>query len=359
MIWSLILRGISTNQPTSNLKFLWVESQPTRHLFKNVGPVLQVNPTHIRGTKMTITAQIIADSISPEGIRLTTMQLRYPRFIHSEFLTHRTFSRNASSSRAIPVARMIEDLHYDPAIPIYWGSNKPGMQAGAELTGEDLLYCKTLWLQAMELNIDTASRMVEAGLHKQIANRIIEPWAHINVVCTSTDWANFFALRAHADAQPEIKELAEAMMAAMGQSDPILMAPGMWHLPYISSSDIEDACAGEEPGTDYIDVLKKVSVARCARVSYLTHDGRPTSVQEDLALYEKLVVSQPSHSSPAEHQATPDSMQIEGACEHTHFTESGAELDLPCDGWNNPHLHGNLRGWCQLRKMLPNEFVPG
>lgn len=350
MIWSLILRGISTNQPTSNLKFLWVESQPTRHLFKNVGPVLQVNPTHIRGTKMTITAQIIADSISPEGIRLTTLQLRYPRFIHSEFLTHRTFSRNASSSRAIPVARMIEDLRRDPAMPIFWGSNKPGMQAGEELDADARGICQSIWLDAMHTAIGKAEWLMENGLHKQIANRIIEPWAHINVVCTSTDWANFFALRAHADAQPEIKELAEAMMAAMGQSDPILMAPGMWHLPYISSSDIEDVCAGEEPGTDYIDVLKKVSVARCARVSYLTHDGRPTSVKEDIELYDRLLGSAPLHCSPAEHQATPDTKV---------YLESDDEvLGIP-KFWENPELHGNLRGWCQLRKMLPNEFVPG
>ena len=334
---SLILRAISTDQPTSNLKFLWVESQPTRHLFKNVGPVLQVNPTHIRGTKMTITAQIIADSISPEGIRLTTMQLRYPRFIHSEFLTHRTFSRNASSSRAIPVARMIEDLHHDPAIPIYWGSNKPGMQAGAELTGEDLLYCKTLWLQAMELNIDTASRMVEAGLHKQIANRILEPWAHINVLVTATDYANFFALRAHADAQPEIKELAEAMMAAVAKSNPQQLQPGDWHLPY--ANDRGYAPSSLDP--DWLDTLKMVSVARCARVSFLTHEGRRTTLQEDLELYDRLLGSAPLHASPAEHQATPDTYQAQD------------------DYWFHKDQWGNLQGWCQLRKMLPNEFVPG
>lgn len=368
----MILRGISTNQPTSNLKFLWVESQPTRHLFKNVGPVLQVNPTHIRGTKMTITAQIIADSISPEGIRLTTMQLRYPRWIHAEELTHRllsthpesivyeaipdglmydkNLSRNASSSRAIPVLRMIEDLRRDPAMPVYYGSNKPGMQAGAELTGFPLAAVKDEWLIAMENAIKSAEFMVERGLHKQIANRILEPWAHINVVVTATDWANFFALRAHADAQPEIKELAEAMMAAMGQSDPELLEPGDWHLPYVSFDDIEDACAGEEPGTDYIDVLKKVSVARCARVSYLTHDGRPTSVKEDIELYDRLLGSAPLHCSPAEHQATPDTKV---------YLESDDEvLGIP-KFWENPELHGNLRGWCQLRKMLPNEFVPG
>lgn len=299
---------------------------------------------------MTITAQIIADSVSPEGIRLTTMQLRYPRFIHAEFMTHRVFSRNASSSRAIPVSRMIEDLRRDPAMPVYWGSNKPGMQAGAEIDDWSIHDAKRLWLSARDQAISIAQTLMnDVGLHKQIANRILEPWAHINVVCTATDYANFFALRAHTDAQPEIKKLAEAMMAAMGQSDPELLEPGMWHLPYVSSSDIEDACAGEEPGTDYIETLKKVSVARCARVSYLTHDGRPTSVEEDIELYDRLLGSAPLHASPAEHQATPDTMS-------ERFSAEGDEVG---DDWDNKFHHGNLRGWCQLRKMLPNEFVPG
>jgi hypothetical protein len=279
---------------------------------------------------MTITAQIIADSISPQGIRLTTMQLRYPRFIHAEFMTHRLFSRNASSSRAIPVAKMIEDLRRDPAMPIYWGTNKPGMQAGAELSEDDILICKDLWLNTMERAIHNAEIMVQTGLHKQIANRILEPWAHINVVCTATDYANFYALRAHADAQPEIKELALAMLNAQAGSQPQHLNYGVWHLPYVSE---------EDHFNHDTEVLKKISVARCARVSFLTHDGRPTSVEEDLALYDRLLAGQPLHASPAEHMAQPDTIT---------------------DGvWDNPTLHGNLRGWIQFRKTLAHEFVPG
>ena len=305
---------------------------------------------------MTITAKVLADSISPEGIRLTTFELRYPRFIHAEELTHRILetqpelviyeavpdglmydqdlSRNASSNRAIPVQRMIEDLRRDPAMPEFWGSNKPGMQAGEELTEGDLYYVQQVWLAARDNAIASANVMIKSGLHKQIANRILEPWAHINVVVTATEWANFFALRAHPDAQPEIRILAEAMMAAMGQSDPQLLNVGVWHLPYVSE---------EDHFNHDIEILKKVSVARCARVSYLTHDGRPTSVEEDLSLYEKLLVSQPLHASPAEHQATPDSI---------YKAHRGNK-------WNKPKLHGNLKGWCQFRKMLPNEFIAG
>lgn len=305
---------------------------------------------------MTITAQIIADSISPEGIRLTTMQLRYPRFIHAEFMTHRMFSRNASSSRAIPVKKMIEDLRRDPAMPVYWGSNQKGMQAGSELKGNDLDAVRTHWLDQMETSINTAFEMVDRGLHKQIANRILEPWAHINVVVTATDWDNFFALRRHADAQPEIKALADAMWEVMEFSQPAKLQPGEWHLPYINKQT-RDQCIGysfEMDDETYafnfgntntriveLETMKKVSVARCARVSYLTHDGRKATIEEDLALYERLVGAHPMHASPAEHQATPAGYR---------FVDN---IDAVC--WQREYEHGNFRGWIQYRKTLPGE----
>lgn len=285
---------------------------------------------------MTISATVIADSVSPEGIRITTMQLRYPRFIHAEFMTHRTFSRNASSSRAIPVKKMIEDLRRDPAMPIYWGSNKPGMQAGEQLTGPGLGIAESEWETARDHCIAAAEMMIAHGLHKQIANRILEPWAHINVVVTATDWANFFALRSHKDAQPEIKVLSDAMQVAIGQSDPELLESGQWHLPYVTKADWNgDDWDTPSPALEY---LRKVSVARCARVSYLTHDGKRTTVAEDLKLFDRLLGSSPLHASPAEHQATPDEKDSHG-------------------NFLNSHLHGNLYGWQQFRKTLPNEYV--
>lgn len=308
---------------------------------------------------MTIEAKIIADSISPAGIRLTTFQLRYPRFIHAELMTHRVFSRNASSSRAIPVEKMIEDLRRDPAMPIYWGSNKPGMQAGDELPEEEDYKGFTLrpramaqsqWLEAMHEAIAQAEGLIELGLHKQIANRILEPWAHINVVLTATDYENFYTLRRHKDAQPEIKELADKMWEAQQESTPKLLQPGQWHLPYVTTEDWN----GDQwdTGTPVLDYLKKVSVARCARVSYLTHDGRKTTVEEDLKLFERLVGSQPLHASPAEHQATPDTRErpewdLDRICTEHQFE------------WENPEQHGNLRGWIQYRKTLDGEFVAG
>lgn len=292
---------------------------------------------------MSITAQVICDSISPAGVRITTMQLRYPRFVHAEFMTHRVFSRNASSSRAIPVQRMIEDLRRDPAMPVYWGSNRPGMQAGDEVEEPMLQNCKNMWLAAMEEAIDSAQILMTYGLHKQIANRILEPWAHINVVVTATEWDNFFQLRCHADAQPEMRALAYEMFNAMAGSHPNHLKPGEWHLPYVTAQEWSDQYYGpsQTPGWE---TLKRVSVARCARVSYLTHDGRRTSIEEDLQLYERLVGSVPIHASPTEHQATPMGDLNNGT--------SG--YDKPC--YRGEHLGGNFVGWVQNRKLIEQEF---
>lgn len=289
---------------------------------------------------MTITATIVADSISPEGIRLATLQLRYPKFIHSEFMTHRVFSRNASSSRAIPVERMIEDVMRNPAIPSFWGKNQPGMQATGEINdpvtltmpdgggfgGGPLDFTRSeAWLYARDEAIETARAFVKAGYHKQIINRLIEPWAHINVVVTATEFANFFALRCHPAAQPEMRLLAEAMRDALTASTPKLLRPGEWHLPYMTDVDRERFLPHE---------CIPLSVARCARVSYLTHEGKEPNVEEDMNLYHRLIGAKPLHASPAEHQATSDS-----------------------GPWPFKHEWGNFFGWRQFRKTLPNESV--
>lgn len=304
---------------------------------------------------MTISAKIVADSVSPQGIRLTTMQLRYPKFIHGEFMTHRVFSRNASSSRAIPVERLIRDVLDDPVVPVHWGANQRGMQASEECSaliefsedtndgvgGTTAFFSgdrTVMWDLARERAITMARAFAAAGYHKQIVNRLLEPFCHINVVVTATEWSNFFALRCHPDAQPEMRLLAEAMRLAMATSEPRKLRPGEWHLPYCQPIKLSSA---DPPDDDAI----KISVARCARVSYLTQDGRESSAEEDMRLYERLVGSQPIHASPVEHQATPDEQMYVNA-------RSNYLGDL---AWKRPHLHGNLRGWCQFRKTLPGE----
>lgn len=279
---------------------------------------------------MTISAKIILDSICA-GDRITTMELKYPRFIHSEFMTHRVFSRNASSSRAIPVARQIEMIREDTAMPIHWGKNQPGMQANEEHSAlisipTETGGCvdadpKTAWLTARDMAVAMAEAFATAGYHKQIVNRLLEPFSHITVLVTSDQWANFFALRDHEDAQPEIRELAKKMLTAMEESEPKLLHDREWHLPYINNDDgeavyknlKEGRITRDEPRRDSVnEMLCAISAARCARVSYLTHDKTVPTLDEDMALFRRLSCANPPHMSPCEHQAVHNKRNDEG-----------------------------------------------
>lgn len=285
---------------------------------------------------MTITAKSVLSSISPEGVRIDTLLLRYPRFIHAEFMTHRQFSRNASSSRAIPVERLIADVENDPAMPIFWGKNQKGMQAQEELGDIEKGCAIDSWLEAKDNAVRAASSMAAGGAHKQIVNRILEPFAHINVVVTSTEWDNFFALRIHEDAQPEIKVLAEAMRDAISSANVQKLNYGQWHLPFVSGYEVAANGGLSDPSGN----LRVVSAARCARTSYKTHDGRVSTLEEDIALGERLTKSRPFHASPFEHQAMPDF--------YTE-TENGKE-------WFRPYLHRNFTGWIQNRAYMEEEL---
>ena len=154
---------------------------------------------------MPYTARILLDSLSPVGARLTTMEVRYPRFIHSEMMTHRVFSRNAASSRAVPIKKMIAAVREEPAMPIFWGKNQSGMAAREEIVGDARVRAETEWRRALDNALETAEQLSssEVDLHKQLVNRILEPFAWITVIITATEWANFFTQRLHADAQPE------------------------------------------------------------------------------------------------------------------------------------------------------------
>lgn len=274
-----------------------------------------------------VEVKVIEDSVYRRGTRLTTLQLKYPRYIHAEFMTHRVFSRNASSSRAIPVGKLAQISLDEMVEPIVWGLNQPGMQAKMEeLPTEAKEEAKKLWRYAAETCAQVSTQLADLGLHKQWANRLTEWFGHINVVVTATEWDNFFELRNHPDAQPEIKALAAAMAKALEDSTPRIIQDTdteeyEWHLPYVSM--------GERDKYE-IGVLRKLSAARCARVSYLKHDGREPNLAEDLLLYDRLVGSRPIHASPIEHQGSPmwDEMY--------------------------PHMKfsGNLRGWYQYRKLI-------
>ncbi len=303
-----------------------------------------------------IEAKVIKDSISDHGVRLLTMKLRYPKFIHGEFMTNRVFSRNASSSRAIPTAKLIEEVRSNAlrAAPVSWGQNQKGMQAGADLTGDTLKSVKEVWDHAGMDAAYHAERLLKRGAHKQVVNRILEPYTHINVVVTATEWMNFFGLRLSKDAQPEMRALAEAMWAVFNESVPLRLGHGQWHLPFIEEEDLQKIRIEHDPPMIYAEKFSpsiesdtttattiKVSVARCARVSYESHEtGTRSTVEADVKLHDFLLTSR--HLSPFEHQATPD---------ERHFTDP-----FPF-GWRNESEHGNFIGWRQRRKQIKGEAI--
>ena len=295
-----------------------------------------------------ITAKIITDSIA-NNIRLTTMELNYPRFIHSEFMTHRMFSRNASSSRAIPIEKMIASVEASPAMPIHWGKNQPGMQAREELDEANKDLALTHWEWASYYARQQATNLNYIGLHKQVVNRLLEPFQYIKVIVTATEWDNFFKLRLHPDAQPEIAFLASKMQEAMDGSTPTELEYGEWHLPYVEISKYNLDLSANGINKTCLDypVAIKCSVARCARVSYLNHDASEPNVEKDIALYDRLLKD--GHLSPFEHQATP----IPAIVYQNRF-----EYDLE---WiqgithkdrNDNYWSGNFRGFLQHRQML-------
>lgn len=240
-------------------------------------------------------AEVIEDSTNKFGRRLITIALTYPRFILAEVNTHRMFSRSTSSSRAIPMMTMIKQIWNNPVMPVYWGKNKAGMQATEELTGIRLWIAKAAWLSASKVSCGFALIMNWAGLHKQIGNRIMEPWMWTHTLITATEWDNFFTLRNHHMAQPEIKRLAEIMADAIDESVPKYLDYGDFHLPYVTE---------DERNTYSIQDCLKFSTARCARVSYKTFDKKDPIREKDIQLHDDLVVSEPKHASPSEHQAT-------------------------------------------------------
>lgn len=236
--------------------------------------------------------KIIEDSISEQGIRLTTLHLRYWRAIHAEFMTHRVFSRNARSSRAVPVMTLLTE---DIFIPQF-GMNQKGMQSTEAASAVFQEEWEREWCELAEITRKYVRKWGAGGMHKQWANRPLEWFGWIDVLVTSTDWSNFFALRDHMDAQPEFGLLAAEMGRQMDLSTPLELRPGQWHLPYIT---------GEERNTLELTDLVKLSTARCARLSYKPFDGN-ADWDAELERFNKLVVSQPVHASPSEHQATPD-----------------------------------------------------
>ena len=292
-----------------------------------------------------IKAAVIAHSKSSvNGKEIITMELEYPRFIHGEFMTHRMFSRNAASSRAIPVSKMIEQVWNDPAKPVHWGKNQAGMQASEELVGVPLCLVKGYWEDAAHYAASFARQMSQEGAHKQVVNRILEPFQVMKTVVTATEWENFYWLRNHEDAQPEIKRLAEVMLEAASKSKANPLDPEDWHVPYYKDGfwmqgmedSLEDALA--------------ISASCCAQVSYRLLDD---SIEKARMVYKRLVESSPVHASPFEHQASP--MQYDSFCDLENGWEDGVtHMDHGGNMWS-----GNFQSWIQHRQLIPDNVKRG
>lgn len=304
-----------------------------------------------------ISAKVICDSISESGFRITTFELEYPRFIHSEFMTHRELSKNSSSSRAIPFNKMIENIETNMAKPVHWGKNCSGMQASDEEV--EAYYAEEAWDKAARSAILSAKSLsVEGiGLHKQIANRVTEPFAMIKVVMTTTSLDNLFNLRLEKDAQPEFVILAKKLYSSFNNSTPKLIHKGQWHLPYVSHHYIKEFNKGmyfTESGEELsLEDAKMLSVANCAAVSYRTEG---MTLEKASKIYNMLVSADIVHASPFEHLATP----IENAEVHNNSSYYGA-LGRMQDEKGITHINkdlifcsGNLKGWIQYRHLLDN-----
>ena len=305
-----------------------------------------------------IKAKIIKDSITEAGKRITTFELEYPRFIHSELMTHRLFSRNAASSRAIPIEKMLQQIATQPAMPIEWGLNKSGMQADEALEGVRAKAAELQWKRAAQSAVEQAKILQDMGLHKQIVNRVLEPFQMMKTVVTATEFDNFFWLRKHSDAQPEIHALAISMYECYSASTPQVLKSGEWHLPYVESvrshegkqvfpknpvhmndKDTTISC------TEFLTLEEalKVSASCCAQVSYRKTDD---SLEKALKIYGQLVTMSPVHASPFEHQATPISSgwpEFEGSVEEKGVTHADTNGRL----WS-----GNFKGWIQYRQLI-------
>jgi hypothetical protein len=300
--------------------------------------------------KPTIKATIVQDSFSETtGVRITTFELEYPRFIHSELMTHRVFSRNAASSRAIPIEKMLEHISNTPACPIEWGKNQAGMQAKELLDDLHTQAAIGIWNAAAQEAIAFSRAMANTGVHKQIANRITEPFQTMKTIVTATERYNWWLLRNHSDAQPEIHELAKVMLEAALESEAggtlLVLRKNEWHVPYVDRTFRSDNTIVYSSGGNELSIEDaiKISASCCAQVSYRKLDD---TLEKALAVYDRLVGSIPRHSSPFEHQATPISNDSYMDKADT-WDEGVTHMDSQYRLWSN-----NFRGWIQNRALI-------
>lgn len=303
---------------------------------------------------MAYSAKVLADSMSPDGFRLTSFEVTMPRIVLAELNTHRALSRNSASSRAIPVEKMLKKVEEDPFLPVYWGKNERGMSASEEFTGEATKELEDLWTTCAKTSMWTAKELMLKGVHKQITNRLLEPWLWHTIIITASELTNFFNLRRDKNAQPEIRKGADLLWAAFDSSVPDDVGYGQWHLPLVRGVDLPQLL---DEGYTAVEIAQ-ISCGRCARVSYLTHDGKRDPKADIAMSKERLVPS--GHMSPLEHGCRPmSSYELEIFTQKPYkVVNVDGSFVLEEDFEGKPrHFLGNIEGWVQMRKLIPGEAV--
>ncbi len=269
--------------------------------------------------------KMIEHTRAPCGKELRTITARYPRIVHAEVMTHRDRERNAASSRAIPWPVMSEQIQNHPFVPLSWGLEKSGMQVGEQVPEPLAALADKLWLEGRDFMVDLADKIANIGrtyneeyrltsgprpeydgikIHKSLPNRLTEPWMWITVVMSATEWNNFYRLRCHGDAEQHFRKIAEMIRTLNGESKPKELPTGEWHLPFIHPEDWVDAQELVSNREEQVTLIKNVSVARNARVSYLTHEGK-RSLSKDVELFDRLIGGSGfGHYSPHGHVAS-------------------------------------------------------
>lgn len=327
---------------------------------KATAPVLAPAPNTIRVVHPTqpqmFVEVVLASRHAGAGRKVVTLHLRYPRIVHGEMMAHRTFNRNARSSRAVPIKTLLAEIRNTPFIPWHWTGKKSGMQgvpnwqnkivlkgaAALHVDADEPVTNEAAWLWGRDFACDLAESFDGAEYHKQVANRLVEPWMWMDLLVTSTHWANFLHLRDHEDAEPHIRDLAILVGKALELADYQILKPGEWHLPYVTDEDRQSFAFGASAnlGLEPDEALRRISAARCARISYKPFDGNG-SYEKELERFDLLVGNDAVHASPLEHQCSPD-----------YVDNSGLK-----PRYLNPDKHGSLTGFIQFRKTVPNEAI--
>ena len=320
--------------------------------------------------KSGIVAKILADSVNEQGNRLTTFELTYSRLIHSEILTHKMLCSNSASSRAIPFAKMAEQL---TAMPVRFGQANPGMQDKGEDYNKEVyndgsgefISPQEAWESSKFSAMWYAKRFYEAGYHKQVYNRLTEPFQMMKTVISGTEWANFFWLRNDSAADPTLHELARCMQEARDESVPQLLKAGEWHLPYVLT-DYEDGkqvylIEQEVEGwgtAGYYMTLENAIKVSCARTAAVSFRNEDYGLEKCLEVYARLIGDERKHASAMQHAATPmlnPQPRIyfngRGDVEQKDYMEDGvSHIDLKGNAWS-----AQYKGFIMHRKTIPGE----